>query len=231
MGALHRRFLLLVGLSVGLLSRAPAHTQLDETKLPRVPVGAAAAQVTGRLVGGGGISGEYELLCYLTFLEASGASLFVGEVTERNAQFALRSDRFRFQVIQNGSMIHFGRLDLQGTVAPAIRVYNLASPNRDFSRPDSLSEGQLVGVLRTRGIQGNLTPSMMFRAEGSVSFESAADFIFEGRTTNLKSIVGDSLTVSLGGVPPSAADFAGARSLSVPFSGTIVAAKKFRDTP
>ena len=92
--------------------------------------------------------------------------MFDGARIEGNAQFALRSEHFRFQTILNGSMIHFTRLAVAGTDPQAIRIYYLATPNRDFSRPDSFSEGQLVGVLRTKGIQGNWTPSMMFRAKG-----------------------------------------------------------------
>jgi len=210
------------------LALAVAPSQSKEGRLEKVPVGVVAAQVTGRLSGGGGLNGEYELLCYLTFLEGLGGALFDGAPVESRAQFALRSDRFRFQTILNGPMIHFSRLSVPGTELPAIRVYYMAHPNRDFSRPDSFSEGLLVGVLRTRGIQGNLTPSLMFRAAGSVVFESAPDFTLGDRVINLKTI-GDSLSVSLGGVAPSALEFAGASSLSVPFSGTIVAAERFHN--
>src|SRR5262249_339997 len=155
---------------------APITAQSGQSKLPKVPIGAVAAQVTGRLVGGVGLNGDYELLCYLTFLEGLGASVFDGEPLERNAKFARRSDRFRFQTILNGPLIHFGRLAVAGTEMPAIRIYYLDVPNRDFSRPNSFSEGQLVGLLRTRGIQGSLTPSILFRAEGSAVLENAFDF-------------------------------------------------------
>jgi hypothetical protein len=223
-----RNVLLPCAAAAVLLTLTPVLSQSKEGKVQRVPVGAVTAQLTGRLAGGGGLNGEYELLCYLTFLEGFGASVFDGAPIERNAQFALRSDHFRFQTILNGSMIHFTRLAVAGTDPPAIRIYYLATPNRDFSRPDSFSEGQLVGVLRTKGIQGNLTPSMMFRAEGSAVLESASDFTVGDRVINLKSF-GDSLTISLGGVPPSALEFASASSISVPFSGTIVAAERFHE--
>lgn len=68
----------------------------------------------------------------------------------------------------------------------------------------------------------------MFRAEGSAVVESSSDFSIGGRVVNLKSI-GDALTISLGGVPPSAVEFAGAAALSIPFSGSIVAAGRFRE--
>lgn len=209
-------------------SLAPLLSHSNQNKLPKVPVGAVAAQVTGRLAGGGGLAGEYELLGYLTFLEGLGGSVFAGDPIERNAQFALRSDRFRFQTILNGSLIHFGRLAVPGTELPAIRIYYSPSPNRDFSNPDTFSVGQLIGVLRTRGIQGNLAPSMLFRAEGSAVIERTFDFAIGDRVVNLKSL-GDTLTASLGGVPPSTVAFAGARTLSVPFSGTIVAAERFHE--
>lgn len=223
-------FLLLGALMNGALAQvaASALTQSRDGKLPKVPVGAVAAQVTGRLAGGGGLNGEYELLCYLTFLEGLGTSVFAGDPVERNAQFTLRSDRFRFQTTLNGSLVHFGRLATPGTEPPRIRVYYLDSPHREFSRPESFSDGLLIGVLRTRGIQGSLTPSIMFRAEGSAVVESSSDLSIGGRVVNLKSI-GDALTISLGGVPPSAVEFAGAAALSIPFSGSIVAAGRFRE--
>jgi len=60
------------------------------------------------------------------------------------------------------------------------------------------------------------------------ALSSAFDFSIGDRAVNLKSL-GDSLTISLGGVPPSVAEFAGAAAISVPFSGAIVAAERFRD--
>lgn len=137
-------FLLLGALMNGALAQvaASALTQSRDGKLPKVPVGAVAAQVTGRLAGGGGLNGEYELLCYLTFLEGLGTSVFAGDPVERNAQFTLRSDRFRFQTTLNGSLVHFGRLATPGTEPPRIRVYYLDSPHREFSRP-----GEFLGWL------------------------------------------------------------------------------------
>ena len=211
--------LLVIGVSTLMLAQSGAN-------LPRVPVGAVAAQMTGRLVGGGGINSEYEMVCYLTFVEGLGGAVFAGEASEKNAMFALRTDKFRFQTIANAALLHFGRLVVPGVEPPAIRVYYSPTPNRDFRRPDSFSEGELIATLRTRGIQGALTPAAGFRGEGSVVLEDSAEFTFAGRTISLTTI-GKAATVTLAGTAPSAAEFAGA--ISVPFSGTIRSTKKFRD--
>jgi hypothetical protein len=196
-------------------------------RLSSVPAGGVVAHATGRLAGGGGIGGEYELICYFTFLEGAGTSLFAGEPGERNATLVLRTDKFKFQTILNGALVHFGRL-AQPPEPPLIRMYYSATPNRDFARPETFAQGQLVATLRTRGVQGNLSPSGPFRAEGSAVLESAGELTIAGRTVNLRAL-GEAITVTMSGVAPSAVEFAGASTLSVPVSATIFAAEKFRD--
>lgn len=197
-------------------------------RLPRVPLGAVAAQLTGRLVGGGGLNGDYEIICYLTFIEGLGSDLYSGTpASEKNARFTLRTDKFRFQTIPNGTLIHFGRLAVPDTGSPAVRLYYSPAPNHDFAQPDSFSDGQLIATYRTRGIQGGLTPSISFRGEGSLTLESATEFTVGGRTISLRSL-GDAATVTLAGVPPSSAEFAIATALSVPLSGTIHPTRRFR---
>ncbi len=201
--------------------------QSDSVNFTKVPTGAVVAQITGRLVGGGGLDGEYELIAYFTFLEGAGSALFAGDATESNAILAMRSERFRFQTFPNGPLIHFGRLAVPVTQPAYVRLYHMASPRRDLSRPFTFSEGNLVGTLRTRGIQGSLTPSMMFRAEGSIAAESATDFNIGDQKVNLKAL-GESFVVSLSGIAPSEAEFNGS-AISVPFSGVIRATEKFAD--
>jgi hypothetical protein len=197
-------------------------------RLPNAPTGSVVAQATGRLVGGGGLNGDYEMICYFTFIEGFGTSVFAGEPGERNAMFTLRTDGFKFQTFLNGALVHFGRLVTPGTEAPAIRVYYSATPNRDFARPETYSQGQLVAVLRTRGVQGNLSPSLHFRAVGSMTLETSSNFTVNGRTINLGPL-GDAVTSTMSGVAPSAAEFASASTLSHPLSATMVSAVRIRD--
>jgi hypothetical protein len=224
--ATHRRpFLLGLLLMMGGLA-AVLFAQSNE-RIRRVPVGAVAAQLTGRVVGGGGLAGEYQMLGHLTFVEGLGGAVYAGQPAGASyALFALRTDKFRFTAIPNGQLILFGRAALPDAELPAIRVYYSPSPNRDFAQPDSFSEGVLIATLRTRGIQGGLTPALGFLAQGSFVLESAAELILGGDTINLRSM-GEAGTVTLAGVAPSASDFASATALSVPFSGTILAAEGF----
>jgi len=194
----------------------------------KVPVGAVAAQLTGRLIGSGGINGDYEFLCYATFIEGLGTSLFVGDPSEHTAQITLRSDQFRFQAFANGQLIHFGRLALPDAPPAQVRVYYMASPNHDFSDPDSFSQGQLVGVLQSRGIQGSLTPSFGFEASGTLNVESASDVSIGGKRVNLRDL-GGSLTASLHGIAPSAGQFGAGGALSIPLDGAVYSAAGFRE--
>ena len=216
----------LVCLALGLLAASLGFS--DDPNLQKVPVGAVAAQLTGRLVGSGGLAGEYEFLCYATFIEGLGASLFTGDPSEQTALITLRSDKFRFQTLANGSLIHFGRLILPGTSPAQVRIYYTSNPNHDFSEPDSFSQGQLVGVLQARGIQGNLTPSFTFNATGTLTVESTSDISIGGKRVSLN-MLGDSVTASLRGVAPAAAQFAGANGISVPLDGTVYSSAAFRD--
>src|SRR5690348_11052743 len=213
-------------LVLGLLAASLGFS--DDPELRKVPVGAVAAQLTGRLVGGGGLAGEYEFLCYATFIEGLGASLFSGNPSEQTALITLRSDKFRFQTLANGSLIHFGRLILPGTPLAQVRVYYTSNPSHDFSDPDSFSQGQLVGALQARGIQGDLTPSFTFNASGTLTVESTSDISIGGKRVSLR-VLGNSVTASLRGVAPSAAQFTGANGISVPLDGTVYSSTAFRD--
>ncbi|MBI4902733.1 MAG: hypothetical protein HY820_03810 [Acidobacteria bacterium] len=202
--------------------------QTTPTAAAKVPVGGVAAQITGRLVGSGALDGEYELIGYLTFLDGIGSALFAGEASEKSAQFTLRSDRFRFQTVPNGPLIHFGRLAVPSTQPALIRFYYMASPDRDFSKPFTFSDGELIGVVRSRGIQGALTPSLMFRAEGSATVDTASEFSFGDRKLSLRSL-GDSFVITMFGVAPAADEFFGSEGISVPYSASIRAADRFQD--
>lgn len=88
-------------------------------------------------------------------------------------------------------------------------------------RPDSV-------WTRAFNPHGSLTPSLLFRAEGSVIADNSAEFTFGNRKINLKSL-GDSFVISFHGVPPTADEFLGADTLSVPFSGAVQATEHFQE--
>ncbi len=195
----------------------------DNPNLPKVPVGAVAVQLTGRVSGSGGIQGEYELLCYATFVEGLGGAVFNGDPSEKTAEITLRSDQFRFQAFPNGSLIHFGRLAPAGTSPAGVRIYYGANPNRDFSQPDTFSSGELVGVLESRGIQGSLTPSFSFNASGTLTVQEAPEISIGGLRVSLRAL-GDSFSASLHGVAPSALQFTAGGPMSIPVDGTVYSA-------
>ena len=62
----------------------------------------------------------------------------------------------------------------------------------------------------------------MFRVAGSMDLDSSSAVMLGDLSVNLKDI-GNAITVTFAGVPPSTAEFAAASSISIPLGGTIVA--------
>lgn len=181
---------LLAAASVCLLTAA------DEDR-PKPAAGALVAQFVGRLVVG--IDGSSEVIGYFPVIEGLGTSLFGSnsERTERRALFSVRSVKINLSRIPNGPVNHF-------LLAPAAsefidyHVYFNASPNRDFASPESFANGQHIGILRARNGMVSVMPSgSSYSAE--LGLADSSDFVFEGRTRNLKELGAAVNTHILGG--------------------------------
>jgi len=200
-----------------LLGAMPLAAQLKKV-LPAT----LAAHLTGRL--SGTPNGDLEIFGYLTYVEGIGGGLFVGIPSEKTALISFRTDLCRLNVIPNGTALQVSRQIPPDGTPSRTRVYYNAAPARDFAQPETFSDGQLIGVLRSRSFQGILVPGQMFHIEGSMDLESSNDLVLGDLTVNLKSL-GRLITVTFSGVPPSTADFTGAYSISIPVGGAIVAAR------
>src|SRR5207248_6754764 len=120
----------------------------------------------------------------------------------------------RLNAIPNGTAFHVSRQIPPGGEPSRTRIYYNAAPARDFTRPETFSDGQLIGVLRARSFQGILVPGQTFRIEGSMDLESSDDLVLGNLRLNLKNL-GRVNTVTFAGAPPSTAEFAGAYLISI----------------
>ena len=191
-------------------------------QIMKVLPGTLAAHLTGRL--SGTPNGDLEIIGYLNYVEGLGGALFAGTPSEKTALISFRTDRCQLNAIPNGTALHVSRQIPPGGGPSLTSIYYNAAPARDFSQPDTFSDGQLLGVLRSRSFQGIVVPGQMFHIEGSMDLESSNDLTLGDSTVNLKNL-GRVITVTFSGVPPSTAEFNSAYSISVPVDGAIVAAR------
>lgn len=205
--------LLLALCSLGVL--APAQTT------PTIPAGMVAAHMIGRMVLGS--DGAAELVGYYPFLEGIEGSPFSSTTShsERTAHFTFRSSRFNVSLLRNDPLTHLRATPVEGTSHVVLRVYYNPAPAQEFSRPESFSEGELIGEFQARGGLTTIVPFTATINTGSFSHTAGADFTFRDKTYNLKRLA-ENITVELKGAP---LDFAlGFFSASIPFGGSAIAA-------
>lgn len=193
----------------------------------RIPTG----QIAGHAIGRGLIDtdGSVEVIAYYPLFVGVGNELWAtSDHTEKSAFFTLRTGRFRLLPVQNGRVFYSRLIPLVGNALVSNIYYN-PSPNRNFSRPETFSDGQVITTLRSQG--GSITAieggELLFASTAQV--QSTADFTFQGRKLNLKDTGVAAYTVSFRGPAPALADLQSLESvLSVPVAGSFVAAESSR---
>ncbi len=188
----------------------------------RIPTG----QIAGHAVGRGIVSsdGTIEVIAYYPFFVGVGSELWAkADRTEESAFFALRTGRFRVNVVSNGR-VHYSRLIPVEGDALVSRIFYNPSPKRSFSNPDTFSEGQVIATLRNQG------GSIMAIDGGELTYASTAlvvsteQFLHEGRSLNLAYTGAKAYTVTLHGPVPSIIDLQELDgTLAVSVAGSFVA--------
>ncbi len=162
----------------GLISPAKAADRLPAAKVSDHYVGRVLVSAdfsTGQVIG------------YYSFLEGVSGSLFSGTPSEATAYFTLRSDTFSLQSLTNGPVT--ATLAEPGTFT----IYLNATPDGDWSNPDSFSSGQPVATfLRSEGLLTNAGPTSF--AMFSATLVSSVDFTFQGNVYNFKKLVPNGIT-------------------------------------
>lgn len=188
----------------------------------RIPIGAVATQVIGRLTVSS--DGSNALHAYVTYVEGLNLPLFSDTPNESTAFFTLRSEPIGFGTVTNGPLTH-----LLGQGARVNVYYNPAPPVRDLDNPDDFSTGQLIGTFRTQGARGMIIPAQEYRITANMVLESSTDVNIGGQVLNLRNLMD---AVSLTGVGPApSVDMLSALSqgnpASIPFGGTAYATAPF----
>ncbi len=132
----HLGFCLLAALLLGPL----AHV-VDAIAADKVPAGHVAWQLVGSSLINPA-TGTAQVLAYFTFIEGVPGPMFADAPGERTAFFTLRSKPFTLQTFSNGDIL----IGLLGT--ETFSLFLNTTPNRDFSNPDSFSDGQLMADLQ-----------------------------------------------------------------------------------
>ncbi|MEZ5400612.1 MAG: hypothetical protein R2729_13150 [Bryobacteraceae bacterium] len=185
------------------------------------PVG----QIAGHAVGRGIVysDGSIEVLAYYPFFTGVGSELWAtSERTEKSAFFALRTGKFKLQIVQNGRVYYSRLIPLVGDGLVS-SIYYHPTPNRSFDRPESFSDGQVIVTLKNRG------GSIMAIDGGELTYSSTAlvldtvDFNFQGRRLNLADTGAKAYTVTLHGPAPSIIDLQEMDGvLTLPVAGSFV---------
>jgi hypothetical protein len=212
---------ILLLLSGGLVKLAG---QYGAPAIPAPPVGIIAGQAVGRVILDKNL--DTEVLMYFPAIEGIGTHLFdtsAANPTEsvRNAFFTARSNKFSGTALVNASV---GMLLLaKNSERIVMNVYYHASPDRDFSNPETFSNGQLVGVYPVSAgsttLVGGANASFVYSAQ----LESSSEFEFRGQLFNGRNLL-PAFSVFLNGSAPPSLTTIGTEGFTVPMAGLMIMA-------
>lgn len=190
-----------------------------------IPIGTVAGHSIGRAI----ISpdGTVEVIAYYPFfsgLSLGSTPLLASGSTERGAFFTLRTGKFTVRPITNGS-VHYSQVIPVGAETLISRITYHPSPNLDFNRPESFSDGQTILTLRGRGGSLVMVEGATITYNSTAEVVSTEDFSFQGRKLNLRDTRASAFTVTLAGPAPNLSELDRLESaISVPVAGSFVAA-------
>ncbi len=166
----------------------------------KAPVGRVVFQVVGRNQIAsitGPASGTAFAMGYITAIDGIAGSLFLpaDTVSVSTALFTFRSDVYPFLTIDNGN----SKVRL-GDEGDFFNVYYHAdgAPNQDFKNPDSFSDGQLIATFQLGNKLATRVGDVATQVD-SAALVSSKNFVFQGKTYNLKNIVPKGVTFFLMG--------------------------------
>jgi hypothetical protein len=201
--------------------------QYDPPAPPTVPVGIIAGQAVGRVNLDKNLNTE--VLMYFPAIEGIGTHLFNTNLfneTEsvKNAFFTARSNKFSGTALVNSTV---GILLLaKNSDRIVMNVYYNPNPDRDFSKPETFSDGQLVGSYPVSAgsttLVGGANASFVYSAQ----LESSADFEFRGQTFNGRNLLPAFSVFLNGSAPTSLAALTGESGFTIPMAGVMIMSDK-----
>lgn len=212
-----KRNLLAATLGAAFTRRATAQNAPTEAERPGA--GAIAAQVAGRVVVSS--DGLLQILVYFLYVDGLGGDLFNGTPSERNAHFTLRTDLLRPSVvIPNGDATHIGFQPAPGSEGLYRIFYNPLPNSRDFSRPETFSQGVQIATFRSRRSQCTVIGGAQSIATGTADLVSHTDFTFRDAAIDFSKLY-KSITFQFHARPLPISDI-GISSFSLPFGGHLL---------
>ena len=167
-------FLYLMLANVGLFSA--------DSESPRQRQGTIGAQAIGRIVFDS--DGNGQVICYFTVF-GELQNLFSGPPSEATAHFTGRSTKFKVKTTLNGAVVHFQTVPVEGD-AILVNFYYDLSPDQDFKRPDTFSNGELFSTWRWHSSLGTLSPLGITPSIGGVDLVWSKIIFPEGVPFNVK---------------------------------------------
>lgn len=190
---------------------------------PPPPLGIITGQAVGRVILDGNLNTE--VLMYYPSIDGIGTNLFNGTPGVRNAFFSARSNKFKGTALVNSNV---GILALApGSAQIVMNVYYNPNPDRDFSNPDSFSDGQLVGVYPVSAGSTTLVDGRNASFVYSARLQSSTDFFYRGQTYNASNLL-PAFSVFLNGSAPALSTVANGEAFVIPMAGVMIAAERSR---
>lgn len=180
------------------------------------PPAGPAARVSGRIVIGA--DGTAELLGYYTHIEGVKGPLSADKGSEKTACFAFRTERSAVKITQESSAFRV----IPKSIDSLLNVYYHPLPSRDFAKPDTFAEVQLIATFKSRTGEAVFTPGGEFTYTGTIELETSSDFVHEGKKYNFRDF-GSSFTLKASGASPSTDDIIkqmGSGTVRLPFTGS-----------
>lgn len=192
--------------------------QADSTT---APLGIIAGQAVGRVVLDGSLNTE--VLMYFPSIAGIGTNLFNGTPGVRTAFFTARSNKFSGQALVNANV---GILSLApGSERIVMNVYFNPNPDRDFSRPETFSDGQLVGVYPVSAGSTTLVEGANSTFVYSAQLESSSNFTFRERAFDGRNLL-PAFSVFLNGSASFIPALQGGGGFVIPMAGVMIAANR-----
>lgn len=193
--------------------------QYDTPATAATPVGIIAGQAVGRVILDSNLNTE--VLLYFPSIEGVGANLFNGTPSAKTAYFSARSNKFKGTALVN---LNVGVLALAAeSERIVINVYFNPNPDRDFNKPETFSDGQLVGSYPVSTGSTTLVDGVGASFVYSAQLDSSSDFVFRDKTYNGKTLL-PGFSVFLNGAGPIFSISLGNGSgFVIPMAGVMIA--------
>ena len=138
------------------------------------------------------------MIGYYTRIDGIAAPIAAAKDSEKTACFAFRTGRSPVRITREGEKFRVVALNPDSP----LDVYYHPFPARDFAKPATFAEVQLIATFRARSGEALFTPGGEFNYAGTIELESSADFVHEGRKYNFRDF-GSAFTLQASGSSPS----------------------------